>query len=61
MNNPKKLWETLKHAAPTKSISSTPSFTEIDCQQIIDPVTMANTFNEHFYMHIQSPAKASLP
>ncbi|PFX20265.1 Nidogen-1 [Stylophora pistillata] len=52
MRNPKKLWKTLKHAVSTHSIPSTPSFIEMDGQEITDPLSMADAFNyQSFHQH----------
>ena len=48
MNNPKKLWKTLKRVAPNKPVPSMPSFIEADGHQISDTLAMANRFNEYF-------------
>ena len=48
LNNPKKLWKTLKRVAPKKSVPSMPSLIEVDGPQISDPLAMANRFNEYF-------------
>ena len=45
MGNPKKLWKTLKHAVSTHLIPSTPSFFEMDGQEITDPLSMADAIN----------------
>ena len=48
MNNPRKLWKTLKRTAPTKSAPSNLSFIEVEDKSVCDPTEMANTFNKHF-------------
>ena len=48
MGNPKKLWRTLKQAIPTHPILSSPSFIEMDGQEITDPLSTADAFNDHF-------------
>ena len=48
MNNPRKLWKTLKRTAPTKSAPSNLSFIEVEDKSVCDPMEMANTFNKHF-------------
>ena len=42
MNNPKKLWKTLKRIAPTKSAPSNFSFIEAEDKSFCDPTEMAN-------------------
>lgn len=62
MNNPRRLWKTFKHAAPTQPILKTPSFIEMDGQQITDPLSMANAFNDlcdHF-IDIQSSVNSNV-
>ena len=60
MNNPRKLWKTLKRIAPTKSAPSNLSFIETEDKSVCDPTEMANTFNKHFTT-IQQNADMVIP
>ena len=60
MNNPRKLWKTLKRIAPTKSAPSNLSFIETEDKSVCDPTEMANTFNKHFTT-IQQNAHMVIP
>ena len=60
MNNPRKLWKTLKRIAPTKSAPSNLSFIETEDKSVCDPTEMANTFNKHF-TNIQQNADTVIP
>ena len=48
MNNPRKLWKTLKRIAPTKSAPSNFPFIEAEDKSVCDPTELANTFNKNF-------------
>ena len=60
MNNPRKLWKTLKRIAPTKSAPSNFSFIETEDKSVYDPTEMAKTFNKHF-TNIQQNADTVIP
>ena len=60
MNNPRKLWKTLKRTVPTKSASSNLSFVEVEDKSVCDPMEIANTFNKHF-TNIQQNADTVIP
>ena len=55
LNNPRKVWKTLKRVAPIKPASSMPSFIQVDGHQISDPTAIANTFNEYFIESSTTP------
>ena len=60
MNNPRKLWKTLKRIAPTQSAPSNFSFIETEDKSVYDPTEMAKTFNKHF-TNIQQNADTVIP
>ena len=60
MNNPRKLWKTLKRTVSTKSASSNLSFVEVEDKSVCDPTEIANTFNKHF-TNIQQNADTVIP
>ena len=60
MNNPRKLWKTLKRISPTKSAPSNLSFIEAEDKSVCDPTEMANTFNKHF-TNIQQNTDTVIP
>ena len=60
MNNPRKLWKTLKRTVPTKSAPSNPSFVKLEHKSVCDPTEIANTFNKHF-TNIQQNADTVIP
>ena len=60
MNNPRKLWKTLKRTVPTKSAPSNLSFVKLEHKSVCDPTEIANTFNKHF-TNIQQNADTVIP
>ena len=60
MNNPRKLWKTLKRTVPTKSASSNLSFVELEDKSVCDPTEIANAFNKHF-TNIQQNTDTVIP
>ena len=60
MNNPRKLWKTLKRTVPTKSAPSNLSFVKLKHKSVCDPTEIANTFNKHF-TNIQQNADTVIP
>ena len=48
VNNPKRLWKSLKQTAPIKPTLSSLSYVEMCGQQVTDPLSMANAFHDHF-------------
>ena len=60
MNNPRKLWKTLKRTVPAKSAPSNLSFVELEDKSVCDPTEIANTFNKHF-TNIQQNTDTVIP
>ena len=60
INNPKRLWKALQKTTPTPLTPSSPSYIELDGQQITDLLSMASAFNNHF-TKIQLSANAAAP
>ncbi|PFX34694.1 putative RNA-directed DNA polymerase from transposon BS [Stylophora pistillata] len=47
-DNTRNLWKLLKHSAPTKPTSKAPNGISVNGKQVIDPVKIADAFNEYF-------------
>ena len=60
MNNPRKLWKTLKRTVPAKSAPSNLSFFELEDKSVCDPTEIANAFNKHF-TNIQQNTATVIP
>ena len=60
MNNPRKLWKTLKRTVPAKSAPSNLSFVELEDKSVCDPTEIANTFSKHF-TNIQQNTDTVIP
>lgn len=60
MNNPRKLWKTLKRTVPAKSAPSNLSFVELEDKSVCDPTEIANAFNKHF-TNIQQNTDTVIP
>ena len=60
MNNPRKLWKTLKRTVPAKSAPSNLSFVELEDKSVCDPTEIANAFNKHF-TNIQQNTATVIP
>ena len=60
MNNPRKLWKTLKRTVPAKSAPSNLLFVELEDKSVCDPTEIANTFNKHF-TNIQQNTDTVIP
>ena len=60
MNNPRKLWKTLKRTVPAKSAPSNLSFVELEDKSVCDPTEKANAFNKRF-TNIQQNTATVIP